>query len=100
MGVGAIISESPVLFIKNTLLTTLAGVAETAGGFSGLGSLALQVVPVVQVPAADGETAVQALTIREKLTSNLSMSDGAPTSAQADSKIVRVSITQLFRETG
>lgn len=63
-GTGAIISEAPVVFIPNAFITTAASVAETVGG---LGSLAVQVVPIVQVMAADGETAVQALTVREEL---------------------------------
>jgi hypothetical protein len=66
-GPGAVVSDSPVLYVANSLLTTAAGVAETAGGLAGLGEVALQAVPVVQVPAADAETAVQALTVREEL---------------------------------
>ncbi len=57
-GNGALVSASPMIFIPNALLTTAAGVVETLGG---LGSMALQVLPLIKVPATDAETAVQAL---------------------------------------
>lgn len=63
-GAGAVISESPVLFIPNALITTAASAAETLGGLAGL---ALQVIPLVNVKADDAETALQSLIINEKL---------------------------------
>lgn len=66
-GAGAIISESPILFIPNAFLTTAAGIAETVGGLSAFLPLAFQVVPIVQISAGDEETAVQALTMREEM---------------------------------
>jgi hypothetical protein len=60
---------APLLFIPNALLTNLAGAAETVGGLSGLATLAVQLFPVIKVPAGDDETATQALMVREALTS-------------------------------
>ena len=59
----------PILYIPNTLMTNLAGLAETVGTFSGLESLVVQLMPVINVPARDGETATQALIVREALAS-------------------------------
>jgi hypothetical protein len=93
-GAGAVVSDSPILFVPNSLLTTVAGAAETVGGLAGLGSVAVQVVPVVHVPAADAETAVQALTVREAMASGgggreSGHHEGAPTSAHANGKTVK-----------
>jgi LysM repeat protein len=66
-GAGAVVSGSPVLFVPNSVLMTAAGAAEVAGGASGLASIAVQVLPVVQVPAGDPETAVQALEVRDRM---------------------------------
>lgn len=89
-GAGAEVSGSPILFVPNALLTTAAEAAATAAGAVGLGSLVLQVVPVVLVPAGDDETAVQALTVREAMGVNGSpptsgQHGGAPASHQGDS---------------
>jgi nucleoid-associated protein YgaU len=54
-----------MLYIPNSVLTFVAGAAETLGGLSEYASVALQVVPLILVPARDSETAVQALTARE-----------------------------------
>ncbi|MEO7674424.1 MAG: LysM peptidoglycan-binding domain-containing protein [Pyrinomonadaceae bacterium] len=80
-GKGAIVSESPLLFIPNALMTTAAAIADTVGGFSALGSLAIQVVPVVQVGAGDDETVVQALIIREAMATTGGQPPGVPSSA-------------------
>ncbi|HYJ89739.1 MAG TPA: LysM peptidoglycan-binding domain-containing protein [Pyrinomonadaceae bacterium] len=68
-GAGAVVSDSPIIFIPNSLITTVANAAQTVGGWAGLGDVAMQVVPVVSVPASDEETALQTLMIREKLAS-------------------------------
>ncbi len=59
-------NAQPVLFIPNALITTLADGAQVVGGLAGL---ALQVLPIITVSAADGETAVQTLTVHEQVSS-------------------------------
>lgn len=69
-GAGAVISESPMIFIPNALLTSAAGVAETVGGLAAYLPLAFQVIPVININASDGETALQALEMREEVAKN------------------------------
>jgi hypothetical protein len=63
-GAGAIISESPIIFVPNSFITTAASISETLGGWAGLG---IQLIPLVPVAATDDETALQALTVREQV---------------------------------
>jgi nucleoid-associated protein YgaU len=66
-GAGAIVSESPIIFIPNALITVAAEAIQTVGALAGLGDIALQVIPVVSVTAGDEETALQSLIVEEKL---------------------------------
>ncbi len=66
-GPEASLNSTPMIFLENSVLVQGAAAADAAGGLAAMFSeIALPVVPVIPVRAADAMTAAQVLTLREQ----------------------------------
>ena len=75
------LTRAPIILVKNSVMVTASHLAQRATELSTVvHQLALQVLPVVPVPASDAETAAQVISLRDQRTSKppTSTSLGSP----------------------